>query len=474
MISLKNFCYASLILSLLTCVDNTSKNTNSIDGSWQSIAYGRSVEVTNDEFTLYDVTNISCTPILEGDVAMFENNISVHNDTLSINDGINTYRYSRSTSLSTICTNDISDEKLNDPLYNFEVFAQNFKDHYAYFKLRGINWDSLYSDTKSKITAKTSDAELYIIFEDMIDVFNDGHLGIEASDEVMEAAEALRIQNTIEEEASETTEYNTFQVSQMVADNYLKDKKNSSNKGFINWGIMESNIAYLQINLMMAHADRNIADTLSLGAFVGAYFDSFEDMSSEEHTSLEVEGINKTLDKAFKAFNTTDALILDVRFNGGGKDEVALEIMKRFNPKKHEVFTKKAKFNEGYSKPNSVSLEASETPYTKPVFLLTSVESASATEIMVLSSLQLSHVTRVGSHTEGVFSDVLEKALPNGWEQGLSNEVYLDTKGINYEGRGIQPDIDLKYPPESEFLGYLVKNIEADKNAILETIQKHN
>ena len=64
---------------------------------------------------------------------------------------------------------------------------------------------------------------------------------------------------------------------------------------------------------------------------------------------------------------------------------------------------------------------------------------------MVLSSLTLDNVNRIGSHTEGVFSDVLDKALPNGWEFGLSNEVYLDANGVNYESIGIPPNIKLDY-----------------------------
>jgi len=35
------------------------------------------------------------------------------------------------------------------------------------------------------------------------------------------------------------------------------------------------------------------------------------------------------------------------------------------------------------------------------------------------------HVTQIGLNTQGVFSDVLGRRLPNGWRFGLPNEVYL-------------------------------------------------
>lgn len=166
------------------------------------------------------------------------------------------------------------------------------------------------------------------------------------------------------------------------------------------------------------------------------------------------------------------ALVLDVRFNGGGKDEVAMEIMRNFNEKRHLAFTKKARLNSGFTPVTKVFLEASQAPYTKPVFIVTSQHSASATEIMVLSSLSLEHVHRLGDRTEGVFSDVMEKALPNGWEVGLSNEVYLDTKGTNYENIGIPPSISLNYPNDiQDFYRSLVADLEGDKQRILNEVR---
>jgi hypothetical protein len=38
-------------------------------------------------------------------------------------------------------------------------------------------------------------------------------------------------------------------------------------------------------------------------------------------------------------------------------------------------------------------------------------------------------VTRIGENTQGVYSDVLELSLPNGWRFGLPSEVYLTAQG---------------------------------------------
>jgi carboxyl-terminal processing protease len=50
------------------------------------------------------------------------------------------------------------------------------------------------------------------------------------------------------------------------------------------------------------------------------------------------------------------------------------------------------------------------------------------------------------------YSDILEAELCNGWSVGLSNQVYTNHRGENYEGRGLAPDVAVgeAYPSELE------------------------
>jgi C-terminal processing protease CtpA/Prc len=77
----------------------------------------------------------------------------------------------------------------------------------------------------------------------------------------------------------------------------------------------------------------------------------------------------------------------------------------------------------------------------RPIIVLTSSTTLSAAEIQVLSLMTLPHVTLIGEQTYGIFSDMLLKILPNGWEFTLSNEQYLTPEGESYEQTGIPPDI---------------------------------
>jgi C-terminal processing protease CtpA/Prc len=50
-------------------------------------------------------------------------------------------------------------------------------------------------------------------------------------------------------------------------------------------------------------------------------------------------------------------------------------------------------------------------------------------------------VKRVGENTQGVFSDVLNRKLPNGFAFGLPNEVFFTADGQVFEGPGIPPHV---------------------------------
>ena len=59
-------------------------------------------------------------------------------------------------------------------------------------------------------------------------------------------------------------------------------------------------------------------------------------------------------------------------------------------------------------------------------------------------------VTRVGEHTQGVFSDVLPRSLPNGWRFGLPNERFLTEDGRTFDGPGVPAEIETPVFPAAD------------------------
>ncbi|MGB5394746.1 MAG: S41 family peptidase, partial [Lutimonas sp.] len=276
-----------------------------------------------------------------------------------------------------------------------------------------------------------------------------------------------------EEETEELKEYGDFEIAGIVADYYLNEDL-TKDTWLMKWGKMENNVGYIQIKAMFLYADLNLNDSLvKENGFVSTYMDVYDSLNYEEQISEEVAGISKLMDTIMQDLKDTRHIIIDVRFNGGGQDVVALEVLRRFNADKKQIALKKARHNNSYTIKTPIYLEPAKNPYTKPVYLLTSQQSASATDMMALGSMELNNLKRIGSHTNGAISDALQKTLPNGWYFSLSNEVYTDNNDKCYENIGVPVHYELDYPNDRQtFFRSIANDLEKDKRNILNAINE--
>lgn len=465
-----NILFSLLLFLILVigCKTNKEEN-NSIEGIWESIGYGEILKIDANSYEYFDITDFSCLPAKEGNISEVKNSMQVSNDTLIIKRGFSKYGYARIKELPYFCNQNSKDK--NDISYNFEVFANTYKNHYAYFDLNKIDWDSLYINSKNKINSKSTEVDLYLVMEGMIEKLKDNHGSIEPTDEVYDLAENQIQSEIAEEETEELKEYGDFEIAGIVADYYLKEVL-TKDTWLMKWGKMENNVGYIQIKAMFLYADLNLNDSLvQENGFVSTYMDAFDSLNYEQQISEEVAGIRKLMDMIMQDLKETKHIIIDVRFNGGGQDVVALEILRRFNSDKKQIAIKKARHNNGYTIETPIYLEPAKQPYTKPVYLLTSQQSASATDMMALSSMELNNLKRIGSHTNGAISDALQKTLPNGWYFSLSNEVYTDNNDKCYENIGVPVHYELNYPNDRQtFFRSIANDLEKDKRNILNAI----
>ena len=113
------------------------------------------------------------------------------------------------------------------------------------------------------------------------------------------------------------------------------------------------------------------------------------------------------------------------------------------------VFSKETRNDNHYSARTTVHLTPSErTNYSGPVTVLNSAFTASAAEIFTMAMQEFPQVTVMGEATSGAHSDILERALPNGWSMGLSHQRYYAADGQNYESIGLPPDLQRPFDRE--------------------------
>jgi len=461
-----------LLVVIASCNEDEKKANSSINGVWQSIGSGWILEVLDSTtYDFYDVTSISCNLSRQGSIEEIQASIQLKNDTLALQKGVITYFFSRSKELPNLCQNEMDKNRAENPIYNFEVFAETIKEHYAFFQLNNINWDDLYKRQRLKITSTSADTELYLVMEETLEALNDNHAYLEASEDVYDKLESLEIPET--ETENGLPEYGDFQVAKMVAQHHMVEEL-TKDSWLIQWGRMENKIGFIQVKSMWLYGDLDIPQTLiDEQGLVNAYVETFHKMYEGDYIRKEIEGVKDIMDRVMSDLDRSEAIVIDVRFNGGGQDAVSFEILSRFLTEDTQVATQKLRHGNQFSPLLHLSVEGRPDAFTGPIYILTSPQTGSAAEAFSIATMAMDNAHRIGSRTTGAMSTALEKKLPNGWTFSISNEVYMDNNGQNYENVGVPVDYELNYPRDrQEFFRSIVNGLETDKLSIVKAIEE--
>lgn len=471
-----NYAYKALVILLffvpVFCMSLNAQSTNNeqIDGIWQQEAYGFILEIKGDTCSVYNYCDFSCGVYDQEPVAAL-GALKLKEGKLIRQDGLNRYFYERLDKLPFTCLKKDS-SYLNNPELNFETFWHNFNDHYCYFEERNIDWKDVHDRYRSKVSAKATELELYLVFQEILNELNDGHASMDVPESIYEEyvsykkKQAKDSADSSEKKKKKPGTVAYFDLAQKVARQNVQDL-NSYNAGMVNWGMIEDEVLYIQVNFMFLLGDYGIQQDLDFVAFFTEYFEAIDSIPFP--LANEVSGIATQMDKILSE-TTAKSCILDMRFNGGGKDEVALEIMSRFTSEDRLVGQKMARLGDGFTKPLEIKVRTGSPSFFGDLYVLTSHRTASAAELLVMTALALPNAKIIGSRTEGIFSDMLDKKLPNGWEYSLSNEVFLDTEDKNYEAIGIPPTIEVNYPRYDSAFFKLMDEMSVD-TAVAEALQ---
>ncbi|NMH87920.1 S41 family peptidase [Flavivirga algicola] len=409
--------------------DHIPPPINSTHGFWSIADKGYILEIADDKNILYNTSSAGCS-ILDNDFSIEKSSFDLEvvgpDELAGISKiSLSKLKLTRLTDLDSSCLPDqISNTE--DVKVNFDHFWSFFNDYYAFFELRGVNWAN-YKNYGSQVT----EDNFYDILEELILLFEDGHVSIDDDENDIYVESGIpslieRLNTNLhgdfviedEDDLDEILE----QKAKVIIEKYLDGTFEQDREENMLWGFINDDIAYLNI--------------LGMGGFG-------TDLNDE------LASLNSVLDEIMEDIKNSavSKLIIDIRFNGGGFDKVSSEIASRFTNQDRVVFSKKARLGNGFTEDQVITLgPKGDFQFDKDIVLLTGPLTASAAEIFTLYLKDLPYVTIVGENTNGVFSDILTHALPNGALIGLSNEVYSDTKGIIYEAVGVGPVEENKVP----------------------------
>ncbi len=463
----------TLIKSVIICcmvVSGTSvvaapwhakKRLQNFPGVWEQVGTGRIFHITGDGMRFYNATRKTCSLQNEYDNFRQANrawgklNGNARRGRFSVVPSGGTehlrFQFSRLKQLPEVCVN-APDEEEFDPEFIFEHTWHVFNDYYPFFSLYELDWQQQYDQFRSRVTTQTNRADLFTLLAQMIAPLDDGHIDLSFEQGELEAGFSPAIPlgwsrhfgaiSNIEQEDGDDVAVETVAgFNQLLNQQYGDIDKALRRKTFkqwkgngedlppLVWGTLQGNIAYLQIN--------------SMG-------DNFvKEKEAEIVTSRrDRRRINRVMNRVMRDLNKTNAMIVDVRFNGGGFDSVALALASRFADKKRIAFTKRKYQQHAVGTLLASAGNNSEVwrikprgkrSYTKPVVLITGPDTASAAEIFTMAMRSLPHVTHIGQATQGAHSDILPVSLNENWSTNLSHEIYTDGMGNVFEGEGIPP-----------------------------------
>lgn len=417
-------------------------------GLWRSIGYNRILDVQASAYAIYTATAGHASVVERGSPSQFRQAF----DRTEVTDhgalalyhahDLTRYQFERREAFEPI--QQIHTVPCEDPLANFDAFREVFEENYAFFKLRGVDWPALCRAARARVGATTTLDSLLDTFEVMIRPLADMHVHVAAPHRKVRSAASPRgpfqaLKATFDlpmpilsQRAS--VDRLSARLRHTLLEDFsatLSDFRQAGND-VIAWGTLRPGVGYLSLLRMFGFAASEAARSANdlprrlweSGPFMGADMSSLEDI----------------LDAALSDLSRLNALIVDVRLNGGGFDRAGLLLCERLTEVPRTAFVKKATWGPGFTPPQSVTIRPSRrTRFTRPVILLVSPLSVSAGEVCALAMSSLPSVTIMGENTQGILSDNLYHRLPCGWEVSLSNEVYETTGGGCYESVGVPP-----------------------------------
>jgi peptidase S41-like protein/tricorn protease-like protein len=437
------FTSAAFLIVPNVAAAETQPGTPSLDGLWLTDGYGMLVEFQGDDLRSYEITRLSCitsakatrvTAVGAADEIVF----SGDDDTFRILPGpspdtrwlhedgsVSNVLLRRTGSRPEPCGLPLADT----PLTNYQVFWETFAEQYPFFALRQLDWRAVDEKFRPRVTPETKPEDLFEIFGAMIAPLHDAHTFINARS-IQKRFRGFR------PEADHVQEH-AARISEIVETSYVRGLRDFCN-GQLQFGLLRS-----PQSAVLSDSERNGRPDV-----VGYLrIHSFSRYSEDREFVKQLQALETALDEIFQESTALTGLVIDVRINGGGSDVFGIAIASRLAAEEYLAYKKVARNDihdpDHRTPPQPVIVHVSQRAgFRGPVVLLTSQDSVSAAETFTMAVLDRHpHVVRLGASTQGVFSDVLVRALPNGWRFGLPNEIYLTKDGKAFDGAGVPPDI---------------------------------
>jgi len=382
-------------------------------GVWRSRGYGWLIAVSQGHLEIYDEAGGNCTPELSNDIlATFAYRRFERGDRIILTSGPGetNYRFDRIPSLPAAC---------HGPAPKIGAFvAATFSAIYPGFAARGIDrkkWLAMVnaSDTLSP------DVRFDHIAAAM-DTLSDAHVGVariaDGKEKQFDSGESAFVESL---KSDPRFNADPLRAERVWLGKYRREL----------------------LELLGAQGKLLANNRLFVGRIGGLGYLGIMTMGGFEEDSSATGELDKALDQALDDFRGLSGVIVDVSNNRGGYDVIGRHIAARFAARPTRVYAKRPAGTREPWQQFTITPPADRPRYGGPVWLVTSEVTVSAGESFVMAMRALGNVRHVGARTRGDLSDEIPKQVFDGWRFSLAGEIYRDSHGHCWEGRGIPPAI---------------------------------
>ena len=297
----------------------------------------------------------------------------------------------------------------NDPLGTFDYLWNKVDQQYAFFDVKGVNWDSVKAVYRPMVNDDMDDESLFDVCAAMLNTLRDGHTNL-ISDFNISRNDSVYYKMVAEKNIN----------TDVMLLNYLTLGYHSTG-GFSHNSIRDGKVAYLR-------------------------FPSFDNTVT-----------SSTLDYLVDHYKHCDGLILDMRQNGGGLITNIPMLLSIFDNHGQMLYQTQIKSGPGHNDFSDLQTVYADSiyysdsdygihPYRKPVAVLIDRGSYSATSFFAICTQAYDNVKLFGDYSGGGLGLPNGGELPNGWTYRFSITRTLAIDGNNYEN-GVPPDVRVILDP---------------------------
>jgi carboxyl-terminal processing protease len=300
----------------------------------------------------------------------------------------------------------------------FDQLWTDFDARYALFEARGVDWDDAHDAWSPEVDDTTSDDDLFEALFGLVAETGDDHVYLARFDARGNPTRVV----TAGRLGGETRD--DFDVEQITA---RVDLPGLAGGGRLRWGRLSDRVGWLHVA-------------------------SFDGAAPGDRPDAWTRDVEVALDDL-----GVDALVVDVRQNGGGRGANALAIASVLVRAPADVFrvrTRNGPEHDDFDVPTTWRVTPTGDRAPAHVVLLTDRFTMSAAETFVAALRTRPDVVHVGETTTGALSAKShERQLANGWAYTVSVQDFRLPDGTSPEGVGFAPDVWADNTPEAVAAG---------------------